>query len=100
MSLIKYIPQIKHNYERKTMAGFAIESVMLDIIGGIASLSQLFLQLSQSQEGLHLTSFIANFGKISLAIVTLSFNFLFILQWLVYSSNIQKSKLSTTVLVK
>lgn len=83
MSLAKYFPQVKHNYERKSMNGFAIQSVFLDVTGGLAALSQLIYQLSEDK-GFNYVSFTANFGKIGLALVTLIFNFTFISQWLLY----------------
>lgn len=83
MSLIKYIPQVKHNYDRKSVKGFAIQGVALDVTGGIASLLQLLVQLSKDQ-GFTMTTFLVNFGKIGIALVTLIFNFIFISQWLMY----------------
>ncbi|EJS44483.1 ers1p [Saccharomyces arboricola H-6] len=83
MSLIKYIPQVTHNWARKSMECFPIQGVFLDITGGIASLLQLIWQLS-SDKGFSLEVFVTNFGKIGLSMVTLIFNFIFIMQWLVY----------------
>lgn len=83
MSLIKYIPQVTHNWTRKSMDCFPIQGVFLDITGGVASLLQLIWQLSREQ-GFSLDIFITNFGKIGLSVVTLVFNVVFILQWLVY----------------
>lgn len=83
MSLIKNIPQAFHNYERKSLKGFAIQSVMLDITGGVASLLQLASQISNDQ-GLNARTLAANFGKIGLALVTLVFDFIYVSQWLIY----------------
>lgn len=83
MSLIKYIPQVIHNHDRKSMKGFAIQSVALDITGGVASLSQLILQITKDQ-GFNFVAIVANFGKIGLALVTLVFNVIFISQWLIF----------------
>ncbi|SMN20651.1 similar to Saccharomyces cerevisiae YCR075C ERS1 Protein with similarity to human cystinosin [Maudiozyma saulgeensis] len=83
MSLIKYIPQVKHNYDRRSVKGFAIQGVILDVTGGVASLLQLLVQLSRDQ-GFSLATFLTNFGKIGIALVTLIFNFIFISQWLLY----------------
>ncbi|QLQ81294.1 hypothetical protein HG537_0F00550 [Torulaspora globosa] len=83
MSLIKNVPQTFHNYERKSMKGFAIQSVMLDITGGVASLLQLVSQISKDQ-GFNATTLAANFGKIGLALVTLVFDFIYVSQWLIY----------------
>lgn len=83
MSLIKYIPQVIHNYDRKSMEGFAIQSVVLDVTGGIASLLQLLVQITNEHE-LNYMTIVSNFGKIGLALVTLTFNFIFISQWLLF----------------
>ena len=83
MSLIKYIPQVTHNWTRKSMDCFPIQGVFLDITGGIASLLQLIWQLSNDQ-GFSLSMFVTNFGKLGLSMVTLIFNFIFVMQWLAY----------------
>lgn len=83
MSLLKYVPQVIHNYERRSMKGFAIQGTMLDITGGIASLLQLIGQIA-SDKNFNSSVFMANFGKIGLAIVTIVFNFIFLSQWMTY----------------
>ncbi|KAL3236219.1 cystinosin-like protein ERS1 [Nakaseomyces bracarensis] len=83
MSLIKYIPQVLHNYERKSMKGFAISGVFLDITSGIASIIQLICQVLKDTN-INLDVIVSNFGKVGLALVTLMFNFIFISQWLIY----------------
>ncbi|CCH62902.1 hypothetical protein TBLA_0I02440 [Henningerozyma blattae CBS 6284] len=85
MSLVKYIPQVTYNYNRKSMKGYAIQGVFLDTIGGVASLAQLVVQLQRDQNFSFLV-FITNFGKIGLGLVTLVFNFIFISQWMIYES--------------
>ncbi|CEP61108.1 cystinosin-like protein ERS1 LALA0_S02e06898g [Lachancea lanzarotensis] len=84
MSILKYIPQIRHNFERKSMKGFPIQSVGCDIVGSICSLSQLALQIQRDEAVLTLGVAGANFGRIGIALVTLLFNFIYISQWLVY----------------
>lgn len=87
MSLIKYIPQVLHNFERKSMQGFAISGVFLDMTGGIASIVQLIFQILKESE-INLSILISNFGKIGLAMVTLIFNTIFISQWLLYEKKV------------
>ena len=67
------------------MECFPIQGVFLDVTGGIASLLQLIWQLS-SDQGFSLDMFVTNFGKLGLSMVTLIFNFIFIMQWFVYRS--------------
>ncbi|CCD26602.1 cystinosin-like protein ERS1 NDAI_0I00330 [Naumovozyma dairenensis CBS 421] len=99
MSLIKYFPQMLHNFERKSTFGFSIDGVLLDTTGSIASLCQLFIQLNKidSQTNGDTLSFtgaiMANFGKIGLSLVTLTFNFIFLSQWFIYKSNDDQSTL-------
>ncbi|SCU92867.1 LAFA_0F13388g1_1 [Lachancea sp. 'fantastica'] len=84
LSILKYIPQIRHNFERKSMKGFPIQSVACDVLGSICSLSQLTLQIKRDNAILTLSVAGANFGRIGIALVTLLFNFIYISQWLVY----------------
>ncbi|CAL9733367.1 cystine transporter [Monosporozyma servazzii] len=85
MSLIKYIPQVKHNAARKSVKGFSIHGVMLDIVGSIASVLQLLLQLSR-ENGFSWMLVVLNFGKIGLSLVTMTFCSVFIVQWLIYGN--------------
>lgn len=84
MSLIKYFPQVRHNYERKSMKGFPIQSTLIDILGSICSLGQLALRLASRPEGLTIISLISNFSKIGIGLICLLFNFIFISQWISY----------------
>lgn len=84
MSLIKYIPQVKHNRDRKSVKGFSISGVMLDITGGVASVLQLLWQLGHAEDGFTWMVLVLNFGKIGLSMVTLTFCSVFIGQWLAY----------------
>jgi hypothetical protein len=43
ISFVKYIPQVLLNYRRKTTAGWSMENVMLDIVGGCLSVVQLVM---------------------------------------------------------
>lgn len=67
------------------MKGFAIQSTMLDVIGGVSSLMQLIWQISKEQ-GFNSTVLVTNFGKIGLALVTILFNIVFLSQWFLYST--------------
>ncbi|CCK72066.1 uncharacterized protein KNAG_0I02810 [Huiozyma naganishii CBS 8797] len=83
MSITKYIPQIRYNYARKSLKGFALKAVVLDIIGGVASILQLVYQLGTAH-GFHWSTFVSNFGKIGMALVTILFSSVFVAQWVVY----------------
>ncbi|AAS52950.2 AER269Cp [Eremothecium gossypii ATCC 10895] len=83
MSVLKYIAQAKHNYERKSTVGFSMLSVSLDICGGVFSLAQLVLDLTE-KSGISVTTVKANSGKLGIGLVSLLFNFVYISQWLLY----------------
>ncbi|CAG99009.1 cystinosin-like protein ERS1 [Kluyveromyces lactis] len=85
MSLIKHLPQVRHNFQRKSMAGFPIQSTCIDVLGSVCSLSQLALRLASKPQGLTLMSFFTNFGKIGIGLITLLFNIVYVSQWIVYS---------------
>lgn len=85
MSLLKYVPQVIHNHERRSMKGFPVQGTMLDITGGIGSLMQLVWQIS-CEKRFNTAVFMANFGKIGLAMVTIIFNFIFLSQWTIYGN--------------
>lgn len=85
MSLTKHLPQVKHNFERKNMADFPIQSTCIDFLGSVCSLSQLILRLSSKPQGLSLMSFVTNFGKAGVGLVTLLFNIVYISQWVAYT---------------
>ncbi|SCV04060.1 LAME_0H15434g1_1 [Lachancea meyersii CBS 8951] len=84
MSVLKYVPQIRHNFERKSMKGFPIQSVGCDVLGSVCSLCQLVIQIQRDEPVLTLEVVGANFGRVGIALVTLLFNLIYISQWLVY----------------
>ena len=45
-TLVKYMPQVYRNYQRKSTIGWSIEQILLDFAGSILSLSQLFVDAS------------------------------------------------------
>jgi cystinosin len=89
MSLIKYIPQLSHNYKRKSVTGFSIFTVFLDLSGGILSLSQLFLDSYITTGTLSYDVLINNGGKLGLSFVTFFFDICFIYQWYIYEHSIR-----------
>ena len=43
ITLLKYLPQALLNYRRKSTHGWAINASLLDLMGGVFSLAQMFL---------------------------------------------------------
>lgn len=77
LSMSKYIPQVVYNYKRKSTKGWSMDAVLLDLIGGILSLMQLFLDgyLRNDLKGVF-----NNSVKLALAGITLIFDVIFIFQ--------------------
>jgi cystinosin len=74
---MKYIPQAWHNYEKKSTAGWAIAQVLLDLIGGILSISQLLIDSALEEDWSGVTG---NPVKLGLANVSIFFDIIFITQ--------------------
>lgn len=77
MSISKYIPQLIHNHRRKSTKGWAMNAMALDIIGGLSSLGQLFLDGYINHD---VGAVWGNTSKLALAIVTMSFDMMFMFQ--------------------
>ena len=43
ITLVKYVPQAAMNYRRKSTVGWSIGNVILDLTGGVLSITQMFL---------------------------------------------------------
>ena len=43
ITLVKYVPQASMNYRRKSTVGWSIGNVILDLTGGVLSITQMFL---------------------------------------------------------
>ena len=65
------------NYKRKATVGFAIEGVLLDFVGGILSLLQLFIDSSLEVDWSGVTG---NPAKFLLGNITLMFDIIFFVQ--------------------
>jgi len=77
VSFVKYVPQAWMNYHHKTTKGFSIGNVMLDFTGGIFSIGQ---QIIDSVVQHDWSPLIGNKPKLLLAIESIFFDILFIVQ--------------------
>lgn len=78
ISLLKYIPQALMNYSRKSTMGFSITNIQLDLFGGILALLQtLFDSLFPI---LDWSVIFGNPVKLALALVSIGFDVIFIIQ--------------------
>uniref|UniRef100_A0A7S3A1P0 Cystinosin n=1 Tax=Rhodosorus marinus TaxID=101924 RepID=A0A7S3A1P0_9RHOD len=76
-SFVKYLPQIVLNFRRKSTFGWSISFVLLDLLGGIFSIIQQTLRSIQISS---IKPFTANVAKTGLAVETLIFDTIFIVQ--------------------
>ncbi|GFP84971.1 cystinosin homolog [Phtheirospermum japonicum] len=77
MTVLKYIPQVVFNFQRKSTSGFSIGNVLLDFLGAVANNVQM---LMQSLDQKSWENFYGNLGKSLLATVTIVFDIIFIVQ--------------------
>lgn len=78
-SFLKYLPQLYLNYKRQSTLGWSIENILLDLTGGILSISQLLLdsfsQSSHPWEGIK-----GNLAKLGLGLITFFLDVPFLIQ--------------------
>lgn len=77
MSTSKYIPQLIYNQRRRSTKGWAMNSMALDIVGGLSSMSQLFLDGYLNGD---IGAVWGNTSKLALAMVTMLFDMMFMFQ--------------------
>ncbi|GFZ44083.1 hypothetical protein JCM24511_01804 [Saitozyma sp. JCM 24511] len=82
VTLVKYIPQVILNTHLRSVEGFAIENILLDLTGSIFSFAQLVIAsvfIEHDPSGI-----VANPAKLGLSLIALSFDLVFIVQnyWL------------------
>jgi cystinosin len=77
VTVVKYIPQAWVNYKRKSTVGWSIDQIMLDITGGVLSISQLVIDSSLQDDWSGLTG---NPVKLGLGNVSIFFDIIFITQ--------------------
>jgi len=73
ITLLKYLPQIVLNFQRKSTHGFSIWQILLDFSGGILSITQLVLDCLDLRDLSGLTGNLAKFllGAISVVLDTI-----------------------------
>lgn len=77
LTVIKYIPQVWLNWVRRSTSGWNILNVLLDLAGGVLSMSQLYLDALASE---HLAGIMGFDTKLVLGIVSIIFDTIFLLQ--------------------
>ncbi|CAF0828938.1 unnamed protein product [Rotaria sp. Silwood1] len=88
ISCIKYIPQVVMNYRRKSTDGWSIGNILLDFLGGILSLIQMFLLAINYNDWL---SIFGSVAKFSLGFISIGFDIIFIVQhYILYRNSKQQ----------
>ncbi|KAI5856960.1 L-cystine transporter [Tricharina praecox] len=77
ISLLKYTPQFRLNYLRKSTVGWSIENILLDFSGGLLSLLQLLLDSSLQSDWSGVTG---NPVKFFLSLIAMGFDLAFMWQ--------------------
>ncbi|XP_035219382.1 cystinosin-like [Stegodyphus dumicola] len=77
VTLTKYIPQVVYNFKRKSTVGWSIGTVLLDFIGGLFSIGQMFIIAENFNDWY---SIIGNFTKFGLGVASITFDVIFMVQ--------------------
>lgn len=77
ITVIKYVPQVVLNYQRKSTTGFSIWQILLDVSGGILNNLQLILDAVAVHQWSSITG---NPAKLCLGGVSIAFDVIFIVQ--------------------
>jgi len=77
VTCMKYAPQAWHNYKVKSTSGWAIGTVLLDLLGGVLSIAQLLIDSGLQADWSGVTG---NPVKLGLANVSIFFDIIFITQ--------------------
>lgn len=79
ISFVKYIPQVYLNWKRKRTDGWSLENVLLDLVGGVLSFIQIFIDWADSGATSQFSGGL-NVAKFLLAIVCIIFDLIFLFQ--------------------
>ena len=82
LSSIKYLPQAYHNFQRKSVKGFAVTGYVLELLGGMFCISQFFIDAYIQDD---LIGAIQHPVKLLLALVSMLFSAIFIIQHYIYA---------------
>lgn len=77
VTLVKYMPQVWMNYQRRSTDGWSIGPILLDISGGVLSLLQLLIDASFQPDWSGVTG---NPVKLGLGNISILFDLIFITQ--------------------
>jgi cystinosin len=81
ITLVKYVPQVFLNYQRRSTAGFSVWQILLDLSGGVLSDSQLVGDCLNLHDWSGITG---NLAKFFLGFVSIVFDIIILLQHYVW----------------
>jgi cystinosin len=85
ISIVKYIPQVILNYQRKSTAGWSVWNILLDLTGGLLSNFQLVLDCHAMHNWSGITG---NPAKLGLGSISIFFDLIFLVQhYVLYRGN-------------
>jgi len=85
ISFVKYVPQAYLNFSRESTVGWPVQNVLLDLSGGVGSLIQQSIDAYNND---NIGIFTANIPKLFLAIESICFDLLFLVQhFILYKGN-------------
>ena len=85
ITTIKYVPQAWMNFKRKSTEGWSIGSILLDLIGGISSVLQIFFLAINYDDW---SSIFGSPTKFGLGLFSILFDLLFMIQhYILYRNN-------------
>lgn len=88
LSLLKYIPQVIHNYKRKSMFGISRLQILFDITGSLFCFTEFYLKNDLPI----LEAINSNRGKVGITCVTFLFATIFLFQIYIYGSSKRELK--------
>lgn len=83
ISLVKYLPQVQHNYRRKTMYGISRMQIQLDLLGALFCIAEIYLK----NELPLMKAIEANRGKLGITLVASVFSTIFLYQIHIYGTS-------------
>ena len=93
VTVVKYMPQVRANYVRKSTVGWSIGQILLDFVGGILSIFQLLIDSGLQQDWSGVTG---NPVKLGLGNVSIFFDLIFMFQHYVIYRHAGKEKVEDT----
>ncbi|KAI9042085.1 putative L-cystine transporter [Aspergillus affinis] len=86
----KYAPQVVHNYRRQSTEGFSIYAILFDFTGGLLSVLQLLLDISEQGSWSQMST--GNGAKFALGNVSMVFDITFMVQHYILYRHRSKGK--------